>query len=76
MAFLDRNVKTALPGMHNDEWQPLVSYRSSLQHQELEVPANRVPGRQYRGRKRDRDDEDEDGEEGEELTLDFSENAE
>ena len=51
-------VKNALPGIHNDEWQPLMSYRSSLmQHNEFDLPLNRAPGRQYsRGKKRNRED--------------------
>ncbi|RWS24871.1 cohesin subunit SA-1-like protein [Leptotrombidium deliense] len=61
LMYLDRYVKNALPGVHNDEWQPLMSYRSSLmQHNEFDIPLNRAPGRQYRGRKRTRDDDDED----------------
>ncbi|RWS14082.1 cohesin subunit SA-1-like protein [Dinothrombium tinctorium] len=62
LMYLDRYVKSALPGIHNDEWQPLMSYRSSLmQHNEFDIPLNRAPGRQYRGRKRNRDDDDEEG---------------
>jgi len=65
LVYLDKYVKTALPGIHNDEWQPLMSYRSSLmQHNEFDLPLNRAPGRHYsRGKKRERDDEDEEGNE-------------
>lgn len=47
-------MKSALPGIHNDEWQALMSYRSSLmQHNEFDLPTNRAPGRHYsKGRKR------------------------
>jgi len=61
LTYLDRYVKNALPGIHNDEWQPLMSYRASLiQHNEFDLPVNRAPGRQYRAKKRARD-EGEDG---------------
>lgn len=58
LTYLDKYVKTALPGTHNDEWQPLMSYRSSLmQHNEFDLPLNRAPGRHYsRDRKRNLDD--------------------
>ncbi|CAG2174230.1 unnamed protein product, partial [Oppiella nova] len=60
LTYLDRYVKNALPGIHNDEWQPLMSYRASLiQHNEFDLPVNRAPGRQYRARKRGREDEGE-----------------
>ena len=66
LIYLDRYVKSALPGIHNDEWQPLMSYRSSLtQHSEFDLQPNRAPGRQYRGRKRGRDDEEEDADQEE-----------
>ena len=56
LAYLDRYVKNALPGIHNDEWQPLSSYRSSLmQHNEFDLPPNRAPGRHY-SKKRGRED--------------------
>ncbi len=58
LTYLDRYVKNALPGIHNDEWQPLMSYRASLiQHNEFDLPVNRAPGRQYRARKRGRDED-------------------
>ena len=58
LSYLDRYIKTALPGVHNDEWQPLISYRASLQHNEFEVPLNRQPGRQYnKTKKHGRDDD-------------------
>lgn len=77
--YLDRYVKSALPGIHNDEWQPLMSYRSSLtQHSEFDLQPNRAPGRQYsRGRKRGRDDDDDDGDQeeaGSEYGSEMTEN--
>lgn len=57
LSYLDRYIKTALPGVHNDEWQPLISYRASLQHNEFEVPLNRQPGRQYKPKKHGRDED-------------------
>lgn len=59
LSYLDRCVKTALPGAHNDEWQPLIIYRGSLQQNEFEMPVNRAPGRQYNkgNKKRGKDDE-------------------
>lgn len=58
LGYLDKCVQMALPGIHNDEWQPLMSYRSSLmQHNEFDLPLNKAPGRQYRGRKRGRENE-------------------
>jgi hypothetical protein len=58
LTYLDRYVKNALPGIHNDEWQPLMSYRASLiQHNEFDLPVNRAPGRQYRAKKRGRDED-------------------
>ncbi|OTF80919.1 hypothetical protein BLA29_007583 [Euroglyphus maynei] len=68
LSYLDRYIKTALPGVHNDEWQPLISYRASLQHNEFEVPLNRQPGRQYKPKKhgRDEDGEEMEGEDGDE----------
>lgn len=50
-------MKNALPGVHNDEWQPLISYRASLQHNEFELPLNRAPGRQYKSKKRGADED-------------------
>ncbi|XP_053201590.1 cohesin subunit SA-1-like [Panonychus citri] len=68
LLYLDKCVQSALPGTHNDEWQPLMSYRSSLiQHNEFDLPLNRAPGRQYRGRKRNRDDNDEEGVEEDQI---------
>ncbi|KAI2803808.1 Cohesin subunit SA-2 [Blomia tropicalis] len=63
LSYLDRYVKKAMPGVHNDEWQPLISYRASLQQSEFDVPFSRAPGRQYRMRKKpDEDGEEVDGE--------------
>ena len=45
-----------MPGVHNDEWQPLISYRASLQQSEFDVPFSRAPGRQYRMRKKPDED--------------------
>ncbi|XP_074605463.1 stromal antigen isoform X2 [Brevipalpus obovatus] len=62
LSYLDKCVQSALPGIHNDEWQPLMTYRSSLiQHNEFDLPLNRAPGRQYRGKRRARENEDEEG---------------
>ena len=59
---MDREVENVLPGIHQGKWQSLVSYRSSLQE-------NEILGKRNRGRKRNREDEDE------ELTLNFLENS-
>lgn len=41
-----------------DEWQPLMTYRSSLtQHNEFDIPLSREPGRHYsKGNKRTLED--------------------
>ena len=67
LGYLDKYVKSALPGIHNDEWQALMSYRSSLmQHNEFDLPASRAPGRHYsKGRKRGQDFD------GQSLSLSF-----
>lgn len=38
LSYLDRYVRNAVPGAHNDEWQLLISYRASLQQNEFELP--------------------------------------
>ncbi|XP_076331165.1 cohesin subunit SA-1-like isoform X2 [Tachypleus tridentatus] len=57
LAYLDRHIQTNMPGSRADHWQPLLSYRNSLVHGEQEPPMARAPGRQYRGKKRNRDDD-------------------
>ena len=45
--YLDKYLAKTLPGVRNDQWQQLLSYRSSLmQTNELDMPMNRVPGQQ------------------------------
>lgn len=60
--YLEKYVRSTLPGIHMDEWQPLMTYRSSLtQHNEFDIPLSREPGRHYsKGNKRTL----EDGEDG------------
>lgn len=58
--YLDNYLQKALPGVRNDQWQQLLSYRSSLmQTNELDMPINRVPGGQSysRGQNDDQDEE-------------------
>ncbi|GBN56119.1 Cohesin subunit SA-1 [Araneus ventricosus] len=56
--YLDRHIQASMPGTRSEDWQPLILYRNSLVHGETEQPPPRAPGRQYRGRKRQRDDDD------------------
>ncbi|KAI2801174.1 Cohesin subunit SA-2 [Blomia tropicalis] len=35
--YLERYIKKAMPGVHTDEWPPLISYRASLQQSESDV---------------------------------------
>lgn len=56
LTYLDRHIQTSMPGTRMDDWQPLVTYRNSLVHGEAEQPPPRAPGRQYRGKKRQRED--------------------
>ena len=45
--YLDKYLQKSLPGVRNDQWQQLLSYRSSLmQTNEIEMPLNRVAGGQ------------------------------
>lgn len=68
LQYLDRHVQAKLPASRADDWQPLLMYRTSLVHGEAEQPVARAPGRQYRGRKRQRGEDD--GHAGEEEELD------
>ncbi|GIY75962.1 cohesin subunit SA-1 [Caerostris extrusa] len=56
--YLDRHIQASMPGTRSEDWQPLILYRNSLVHGEAEQPPPRAPGRQYRGRKRQREDDD------------------
>ncbi|EEC02719.1 cohesin subunit SA-1 [Ixodes scapularis] len=67
LQYLDRHVQAKLPASRADDWQPLQLYRTSLVHGEAEQTVARAPGRQYRGRKRQRED---DGHVGEEEEVD------
>lgn len=57
LAYLEKHLKHNFPGTRGDEWQPLLMYRSSLVHGDADIPQPRVPGRQYRGRKRHVDED-------------------
>lgn len=62
LAYLERNVKKALPGQHADEEQPLISYRSSLQQSsdfDMNISSKAPPAaRHYSKGQRGRDDDD------------------
>lgn len=54
---MDKYLQKSLPGVRNDQWQQLLSYRSSLmQTNELDMPVNnRVPGGQSYSRGQNED---------------------
>lgn len=56
--YLDRHIQASMPGTRSEDWQPLIIYRNSLVHGEAEQPPPRAPGRQYRGKKRQREEDD------------------
>lgn len=61
LAYLERYVRTALPGQHSVEEQSLISYRNSLQQStDFDMPTNRAPApRHYsKGKKRGHDEGD------------------
>jgi len=70
--YLDKYLQKSLPGARNDQWQQLLSYRSSLQQtNELDMPLNTLNTRQSysRGQNDDQDAEMNDEEQSEEGSM-------